>query len=237
MARAATASPAAPAEGEEGARTLSTELTARLRQAILSGELAPGSKLKLEMLRERLGLTLSRSPLREALSRLGAEGLVRIEDQRGYRVAPVSEANLREIARLRIHLETLALRESIAQGDAQWAQAIDEALRALAGAPRNESSRQAPTAWETAHRRFHFALLGACGMPLLLQYCDSLHDQNDRYRRLFLRRHPFDRNVHGEHQAIVEATLERQADLACALLAQHIDRTTHNICAALAGLN
>jgi len=231
MARAPALAPSA--DGEEGPRTLSTELTARLREAILSGELAPGSKLKLDMLRERLGLTLSRSPLREALSRLGAEGLVRIEDQRGYWVAPVSEANLREIARLRIHLETLALRESIALGDAQWEHAIAQALHQLALAPRNESSRQAPGAWEAAHRQFHFALLGACGMPLLLQYCARVHDQNDRYRRLFLQRNPFDRNVHGEHQTIVEATLERNADLACALLAQHIDRTTRNICAAL----
>jgi len=233
MARAAHASQDLPTTGEEGARTLSSELTGRLRQAILSGELAPGSKLKLEVLRERLGLTLSRSPLREALSRLGAEGLVRIEDQRGYRVAPVSEANLREIARLRIHLETLALRESIRLGDAQWERSIDQALGDLADAPRTESSRQAPDAWEAAHRRFHFALLGACDMPLLLQYCARVHDQNDRYRRLFLQRHPFDRDVHREHQAIVEATLERNADLACALLAQHIDRTTRNICAAL----
>lgn len=225
-----------PTVGEAVARTLSTELTGRLRQAILSGELAPGSKLKLDMLRERLGLTLSRSPLREALSRLGAEGLVRIEDQRGYWVAPVSEANLREIARLRIHMETLALRESIARGDAQWEQALGEALRTLVDAPRDETSRRAPAVWESAHRRFHFALLGACGMALLLQYCASLHDQNDRYRRLFLQRHPFDRDVHREHEAIVEAALERNADLASALLAQHIDRTTRNISAALISL-
>lgn len=222
-----------PAMAEHGARTLSTELTDRLRQAILWGEFAPGSKLKLEMLRERLGLTLSRSPLREALSRLGAEGLVRIEDQRGYWVAPVSEANLKEIARLRIHLETLALRESIAQGAGPWEQDIRQATQMLIQAPRKESSREAVSAWEAAHRGFHFALLGACGMPMLLQYCASLHDQNDRYRRLFLEHHPFDRDVNREHQTIVEATLERNADLACALLAQHIDRTTRNICAAL----
>lgn len=220
-------------EGDAGARTLSTELTGRLRQSIISGELAPGSKLKLDDLKERLGLTLSSSPLREALSRLSAEGLVRIEDQRGYWVAPVSENNLWEIARLRIHMETLALRQSITVGNAEWEQSLDEALIALIAAPRDDTSRKAPDVWESAHRRFHFALLGACGMPLLLQYCASLHDLNDRYRRLFLQRHPFDRDVHREHQAIIDAALERNADLACALLAQHIDRTTRNISNAL----
>lgn len=70
-------------------------------------------------------------------------------------------------------------------------------------------------------------------MPLLLNYCNTLHDLNDRYRRLFLAKNPFDRDVNSEHGAIVAATLERNADLACALLAQHIQRTTQNICITL----
>lgn len=222
-----------PAETADSARTLSSELTGRLRQAILSGQLRPGSKLKLEMLRESLGLALSHSPLREALSRLGAEGLVRMEDQRGYWVAPVSEANLREIARLRIHLETLALRESIGASGERWEREVGQALQALESLSRGKADSHCVAAWEAAHRRFHFALLGACGMPLLLQYCTSLHDLNDRYRRLFLKHHPFDRDVNREHRSIVEAALEKNADLACALLAQHIDRTTRNICASL----
>src|SRR5659263_143495 len=105
---------------DDSVSTFSSELVKRLRRAILTGELAPGSRLRLEALRERLGLTQSRGPLREALSRLGAEGLVLIEDQRGYRVAPISEENLREIARLRVHMETLALREAISNGNHDW---------------------------------------------------------------------------------------------------------------------
>jgi len=220
---------------DDGSVTLSTSLTRRLRQAILTGELPPGSKLRLEALRERLGLTLSRSPLREALSRLGAEGLVLFEDNRGYRVAPTSEKNLREIARLRVHFETLALRESIALGDRQWEGEVVAALYRLAQVPRQDSMTAAELEpWEREHRGLHVTLLQACDMPLLLGYCDTLHDLNDRYRRLFLSTHPYDRDVRGEHQAIVDATLARNPDRACELLAQHIQRTTHNICAALA---
>lgn len=227
------AGPPAPLADETGS-TLASSLVKRLRHAILTGELAPGTKLRLEALRERLGLTLSRSPLREALSRLGAEGLVVIEDQRGYRVAPVSEKNLHEIAKLRIHFETLALREAIAQGDHKWEADVVAAQYRLAKVPRTDGMPpEQQEIWEHQHRNFHLVLLQACDMPLLLAYCSTLHDLNDRYRRLFLSHHPFDRDVQGEHRAIVEATLERNAELACQLLAQHIERTTSNIHAAL----
>jgi DNA-binding GntR family transcriptional regulator len=220
---------------EDSSVTHATSLVKRLRQAIMTGELEPGAKLRLEALRTQLGLTISRSPLREALSRLGAEGLVVIEDNRGYRVIPVSEKNLREIAQLRVHSEGLALREAIAKGDQQWARevaACEDRLRAIRrsdnmGPPQQET-------WEHAHRAFHLKLLEACDMPLLLSHCNTLHDLNDRYRRLFLAKNPYDRDVNTEHSAIVAATLERNADLACALLAQHIQRTTQNICRSLA---
>jgi GntR family carbon starvation induced transcriptional regulator len=50
-------------------------------------------------------------------------------------------------------------------------------------------------AWETAYRAFHSELISACGMPLLRQFCATLHDQSDRYRRIFLKKHKPDRNV------------------------------------------
>lgn len=222
-------------EAPESNETSASLLVKRLRQAIMTGELAPGSKLRLEALRTQLGLTISRSPLREALSRLGAEGMVLIEDNRGYRVIPVSEKNLREIAKLRVHAEGLALREAITNGDQAWADEVAAAEARLRAIKRSDCmTAQEQEAWEDAHRAFHLKLLEACDMPLLLNHCNTLHDLNDRYRRLFLARNPFDRDVNSEHGAIVAATLERNADLACALLAQHIQRTTHNICRSLA---
>ncbi len=219
---------------DESVPTLSSTLVKQLRLSILKGELAPGSRLRLEALRQQLGVTQSRGPLREALSRLGAEGLVLIEDQRGYRVTPISEENLREIARLRVHMETLALREAIQHGGSVWETDIHHARQKLADVRRRDGMSLAELeGWEAAHRDFHFTLLHACKMPLLLSYCSALHDQNDRYRRIYLSENPFDRDVKREHDAIVEATLERNSDLACALLAQHIERTTRNISRAL----
>ena len=78
----------------------------------------PGVKLHLDNMREAFGVSLS--PLREALCRLESEGLVKIEDQRGYRVTAVSPDNLKEVIRLRVDLEGTALREAIEHGDLAW---------------------------------------------------------------------------------------------------------------------
>jgi DNA-binding GntR family transcriptional regulator len=71
-------------------------------------------------------------------------------------------------------------------------------------------------------------------MPLLLQFCTTLHDLSDRYRRLFLEKNPTDRDVQEEHIAIANATVTRQADKAADLLRQHIERTGTNVLKSLA---
>lgn len=225
----------------ESEATLASALVIRLRQAITSGELPPGSKLRLDALRVRLGLSPSRGPLREALSRLGAEGLVVIEDQRGYRVAPISAKNLTEIATLRVHFESLALRHAIANGDSLWESQIIASLYRLGKVIRADSPTPSlHEEWEHAHRDFHSTLISGCDMPLLIGYCSTLHDLNDRYRRIFLSATPVDRSagderrIGEEHRLIVEATIAKNADLACALMAEHIQRTAANIQAKLA---
>ncbi|HEX5477917.1 MAG TPA: FCD domain-containing protein [Burkholderiales bacterium] len=217
---------------EESTRTLASGIATRLRTEIANGEIAPGEKLHLDELRARFGVSLS--PLREALSRLSAEGFVVVmENQRGFRVAPVSENNLLEVTRLRAEIEAFALREAIARGDDRWEGEVVAALhrlskleRALPAGPRVEE-------WENAHRAFHESLLAACRMPLLLNFCTTLHDLSDRYRRLFLEDHPIDRDVMQEHRNICDATLERRADEACALLREHIERTGRLVLGAL----
>lgn len=216
---------------DTGGQTLSTGIASRLRAQIMSGQIPPGSKLHLEELRATFGVSLS--PLREALSRLAAEGFVVMESQRGYRAMPVSEANLREVTKLRSEIEVFALRESIRQGDDQWESELVASQYRL-----NKLEKARPTAdglieWETAHRDLHQRLLSACHLPLLLQFCATLHDLSDRYRRLFLATRPLDRDVSQEHADIVAATLERREDEACQLLRMHIERTGHNVLVAL----
>src|SRR5882757_3417211 len=90
----------------------------RIRTDIVFGKLAPAEKLKLDRLREDYRASVS--TLRELLNRLVSEGLVVAEGQRGFEVAPVSAQDLRELAALRLLLETHALTQSFETGDVDW---------------------------------------------------------------------------------------------------------------------
>ena len=214
----------------ENGQTLSTSIAGTLRAAIANGELAPGSKLRLDELRMMFGVSLS--PLREALSRLSAEGFVVMEDQRGYRVAPISRRNLEEVTQLRAMAETFALRESIRNGDDEWEGGVVASLYRINKLEKVEVADD-KQAWEAAHRDLHYRLISACRMPLLLAFTATLHDLNDRYRRLFLIGRPIDKTVRREHSDICNAALERNADLACRMMREHIERTGANIRKAL----
>ena len=212
--------------------TLSTTLVARLRDSIMRGDLLPGSKLNLDRLRTAFGVSLS--PLREALCRLENDGLVALIDQRGYRVTPVSASNLAEIIRLRVELEGLAVKEAIEHGDVAWEGRVLGSLHQLSRCKRGSRSAAEQEAWEIAHRAFHAELISACQMPLLRQFCATLHDQSDRYRRIFLKKHQPDRDVPAEHTAMAHAMVERRTRDATRILREHIERTGRNIQAVLA---
>lgn len=70
-------------------------------------------------------------------------------------------------------------------------------------------------------------LFSASGMPLLLQFCHTLHDLSDRYRRMSIVKNAHERDVALEHAAILDAALARNKNLACQLLREHIERTAH----------
>lgn len=214
-----------------GSSTLASAVAGKIRSDILEGRLSPGTKLKFDALREHYDVSLS--PLREALSRLGAEGLVVMLNQKGYRVAPVSSENLQEITALRANLEVMALAESIKNGDDRWEDALVAAYHRLQRLEESARKGIQLDGWDQAHRTFHITLFSASGMPLLLQFCNTLHDLGDRYRRLFLAKNSHDRDVPAEHKAILDATLARDNEMACTLLRQHIERTGKNLFAIL----
>lgn len=222
----------APPSNDGEKKTIASRVSHEIRQAILRGDMAPGSKINLDRLRASYDISLS--PLREALSRLVADGLVELEDQRGYRVAPVSANNLAEVTRLRVEFESLALHQSIERGDLDWESDVMRSLYRLNRIERDPARPESLEAWEEAHNAFHRHLVLGCGMPLLLRFCSVLHNLNDRYRRLFLAANPGDRNVRGEHIAIAESAVARHAPEACAALRHHIERTGANLMKALA---
>lgn len=222
--------PGAPAV-DKGKGTLASSVVDRLRKEVLSGELLPGQSLRLDELRERYGVSLS--PLREAVSRLGAEGLLLAKDKRGVRVAPVSVDNLAEVVRLRCVLEPMALKDAIAHADEDWEVRVTTALTMLTRQEQQANPHMRVERWERLHRQLHMSLLSTCRMPLLLQFCTLLNDRADRYRRLFLANQQVDASVSLEHQHIVDASLRQDVELATSLLSAHIERSAGYVRAAI----
>ncbi len=165
-------------------RTLADEAYSRIREAMHSGLLKPGHKLRFSELQELTDTSVT--PVREALARLTAEGFTELEGHRGYRVAPVSSTDLWDIVRNRQRLESEALAS------------VDRARRRSLGSPAHHSSpsagpdgpraRRFPTAvdeqWEPRHQAFHEALIAACQSKVLLGFCSQLYARANRYRRL-----------------------------------------------------
>src|SRR5687768_3832868 len=104
--------------GDKNPETLASVAYQRLREDIINAKHAPGGRLRVQELSERYAL--GPSPIREALNRLSRDGLVTLSDRRGFSVTPLSRAHLEELTRTRCWLNELALRQSIAGGDAAW---------------------------------------------------------------------------------------------------------------------
>jgi len=216
--------------------TLGSSLTQtayeRLRQDLLSGKLKPGERLKINDLCNVMSLNLS--AIREALARLTAEGLVTAEPQRGFCAAPISMADLTDLTRIRIEIETSAIRRSIMLGDIVWESSVLAAYHSMSRTPRLPAKIQSPEAesWSAFHSAFHHALCAACDSPWLLRIRDTLFSQSERYRMLSGTITGNNRNIEEEHRSIMEAALNRDSDRACALITDHFQRTTHYLIAA-----
>ena len=208
-------------KGETSAASLTTRIYERLRHDILSGELAPGKKLRIDEIKEVHGI--GASAIREALSLLTSEALVERMDHRGFRVSPVSKAGFEELFATRCWLEERALRESISKGEVAWEEAIVLANFHMSRVKHSEAPDRLleNDLWETRHKAFHRALIAACGSMLLLRFCDQMYDLNIRYRRVAAPPRDEERNVSAEHTAILDAVLSRDEEKSVELLIAH----------------
>ncbi len=202
----------------------------RIKRDIIYGDLAPGTKLKLDGLRERYQASMS--TLRETLNRLASEGFVDALDQRGFFVTPVSREDLIEIANLRVLLECHALRLSIQNGDTDWEGDLASAHHKLhlmeQGMLRGDESKVED--WKRYDWEFHQALIGACGSQNLLSLHAVLYDKYLRYQMLVLT-HRGEEAVE-EHRKVFEAALARDIDTAADTLKIHIEKGLEHSLAA-----
>lgn len=196
-----------------------------LEGEILSGRLAPGSKLDLEMLAERRSVTAS--DIREAAVMLSNDGLVSLEGGAFLRVSPVSLADLKDLTATRVVVEAEVLRRSILAADETWEERVRAAFGELSAveALLGDNPRAHLDRWERCNGDFHAALVSACPLRRLMRFNALLYKQHERYRRLMLVQRTTPRDVHAEHLALFEAAMARDPDTACAALEEHIGRT------------
>jgi GntR family transcriptional regulator, carbon starvation induced regulator len=208
----------------QGQGTLAMSIYGRLRRDILTGLFEPGERLPLDTLGERYHVGLT--PLREALNRLSAEELVLREGKRGFRIAPVSSADLADLAATLCWVIEVALRQSISKGDEAWEEAIVLAAHRLQRLDNPAPGTGVDPEWERRHREFHMSLIAASGLRRINDFYSALFDRFDRYMYLGVgatARWP--RNAAVEHKAIRDAVLARDAELATRLSQTHIRRT------------
>lgn len=190
-----------------------------IRNEIITGKLSPGERLKVETLKENYGT--GASPIREALSLLTSDQLVERLDQRGFRVAQTSRHQFQEILNLRCTLEDMALRQSVENGGRDWEENLVLIHHYL-----SRTDRADVETFEERHKNFHMALLEACDSPILLRFCSQLYDLNVRYRFLAGKSKSYgSRDVEAEHQAILNAAVNRDVEAASRLLRDHYRST------------
>lgn len=209
--------------------TLASSVGEQLKRDVLECRLEPGMRLRLLELKARYGVGMS--PLREALMKLAVEGLVVLEDRRGFRVAPVSRSKLLDITFMRRELETKAISLSITHGDQAWLDEVEQACERLSGLRQRDAQGAPNEDWEVAHRAYHSVLGAACQSEWLIYFRALLYDQWDRYRRLWNRIANAEpqRDIQDEHRQLAMAVLDRDADLAISLIQRHISASAKQL--------
>jgi DNA-binding GntR family transcriptional regulator len=199
-------------------RTKGELVEQHVRRRILSGELAPGSVInQVDLAAE---LSVSTTPLREALNHLRAEGLVYTDSNRDTRITQLSSDEAEHIYELRMNLDPLAATLAARR----WDEKDARQLRAIA--------RQLHVALEASedeiievHHEFHRALYVASHNDMLVGLLDVVWGRSDRYRRFGTAQIP-QRSVaerQAEHTRLLEAVLARDEERAEAEMRQHVE--------------
>lgn len=211
---------------EDSAGTLSGRAYEQIKEDVLHGRLAPGTRLAVSLLSD--SYNIGASPIREALHRLVGEGLVVAIGQRGFRVPPISVKDLRDVTRNRAMIETEALRQSIRHGDDAWEAAVVAAFHRLSKLEQCAGPISDFQEWERRNQAFHHSLVAGCDSRWLQRLRGILHDQHRRYRYLSVH-YGSHRHVAEEHAALRDAVLCRDEEAAARILAVHIERTAATV--------
>jgi DNA-binding GntR family transcriptional regulator len=201
-------------------RTVPGMITDSLREAILQGELKGGEQLKQDELGGRLGVSLS--PIREALKNLEAEGLVQFYPNRGVMVVALSAEEAQEIFEIRIFLESGALELSIpnlSQAD------LNQAEKLLIQGDCEEYSDK----WSELNWQFHEVIYQGAKKPRLLHLIRMMHNNVERYMRLYLTTMNYQVKSQEEHRALLEACASGDVEAGKTILRKHMEAASSSL--------
>jgi DNA-binding GntR family transcriptional regulator len=197
-----------------------------LREAILVGDLAPGSITTQIALAERY--QVGRTPLREALRLLQSERLVVDDPNRRVQITPLTAADAEELFVARILLESAAARLTVPTLTSR----DDAELRGYMAQMDHYEQARDWISLRDPHRAFHEKLFAAAG-PRLVAMLAQLFDHAERYRLRASPTREFWNLRQSEHRAISDAAAARDADLTAELLCAHYAHTAGLVCRAL----
>ena len=196
--------------------SLRDQVRQHLRRELIHGNLPPGTQLTLQQLAKRL--SVSPTPTREALGQLEKEGLVRLESNRGFFVAPVTLQEARDLYPLLAELEGLAIELTGSLPVERF-----DRLRELNTSMEAQVGR--PFALFECDLQWHETLVEGCPNALVLQHLQSVRNRAERYERAYMAHSgtvPFSTQ---DHRRIIEA-LEHDLSEARALLRAHWERSS-----------
>ncbi len=204
--------------------TLVDKIYEYIHEDIISLCLIPGQRLHIGDLAKQYGI--GPGPIREALSRLSSTELVMTVSQKGFRVAPISRADLCDLYQTRTHIEAIALNLSIEKGDDAWEAGIISSYHLLSKFEMEHQiqSMEDCKEWEKRHRSFNLALINACELKHLLRIQEQLYHLTERYRRQWLiagMNESTELTYAKEQKKMMDAALARDPQLAVTLLHKH----------------
>lgn len=222
--------PAGPEPETTSATTQSVRAYHALRHSIISGALAPGERLNIARLTEKLGVSLGAA--REALSMLASESLASFEPQKGYAVSRVSRSDLVDITQARVELEQLCLASAMEAGNIAWEGEVLASAHRMARLEEELPHYLNDERWMKAHAHFHATLVSGCTNAWLLRLRGMVFEHSERYRRLAVPLAAAHRDLRAEHQAMVDAILRHDKERARQLIADHVWETARALLAA-----
>ena len=202
-----------------------------LRQAILKGELKPGEHLMEVELAEKL--RVSRTPIREAMRKLEAEGFVVMEPRKGAEVASITESDLNDVLEIRMVLENMAIDLACQRITKKQLKELDEAAKAF----QEKLTDGSLTDMAQADEDFHEQIYRAAGNKRLLQVLSNMREQIYRYRVEYLKEEGTRARLVDEHQELTQAIRDKDADLAKRICSEHLENQRKAIIRSIRSYN